>query len=330
MPHFTQEQLFQIQGDKKVHSDDDFLKQLLNLYWLRPETALILMLQYFHLKGEDYSKGNILDVGPGDGTFSFLLNGGRFDKLFDVYQSIRVTEDYYKGKDMFDYYDSSTYRPLIEKGPLKKIQYGMDFNEAMIEKAKCLNFYNKLISHDMGTTFPFEDNSFDTITGFNCIHYSGNLKKTFEEVQRVLKNNGKAFFTLTGDMIKKYRIYNHYENHQCKWAYFIDRGRYGYGGKDVNLFSLSQWKELCENAGLTVEKHSYFLSENSYRAWDIGFRVIFPMLKKMWDNVPNDKKLEIKDFWVEKEFEMLSDYLEFEKSVSSDQSNTFHYFVLSK
>jgi SAM-dependent methyltransferase len=307
-----------------------FLKKSLNIYWLRPETALLLTLQYDKIKNEDLSKGMSLDIGCGDGTFSFLLMGGEFNKNFDDYQSIKVTDEYYDGKDMFDHFKKEEYFPVIDKRPDTKIDVAIDFNESMIQKARSLELYNQIIKHDMGTTFPFSEGTFDTITGFNSLPYSSNLHKTFQEIYRVAKEGSKIYTFLSGDKMKQYRFYNLYKDHHQMWAYYIDRGRRGYGGEGVHLLSYDEYKDIIENAGLSIKKHEYFISTGCYKAWDIGFRLIFPMLKKMLDKVPKSEVGEVKDFWVEKEYEILSSYLEYETSLKADENCVFHYFVLTK
>jgi len=306
-----------------------FLKNLLNIYWLRPETALLLALQFDQLKNENLFKGKILDVGCGDGTFSFLLMGGQFNKRFDVYRSIKVAKKYYQGRDMFDYFKKSEYRPLIDKEPNRKIDVGLDISEAMIKKAKTLNLYSQLVKHDMALKFPFANEHFDTVFGFNSIMYSKNLEKTLQEINRVVKKDSRIFFFLASDTMKDYRIYNYYKKFNQKWAYFIDRGRKGYAG-DVHLLSYEDCQRIFNKAGLSIKKHQYFMSKDCYHLWDIGFRVIFPMLKKMLDAVPNSRKPGVKEFWVGQEYKILSSYLDYELSLKHNDSCVFHYFVLTK
>ena len=66
------------------------LKELLNVYWLRPETALWRALDIETMKDFKVT-GRSLDLGCGDGVLSFIRGGGKFDISFDDYQSIGIT-----------------------------------------------------------------------------------------------------------------------------------------------------------------------------------------------------------------------------------------------
>ncbi|MGO6903974.1 methyltransferase type 11, partial [Rhizobium ruizarguesonis] len=56
--------------------------QLLNVFWLRPETALWRYLDIEAMRDFQFI-GRSLDFGCGDGLFSFIRAGGEFDPLFD-------------------------------------------------------------------------------------------------------------------------------------------------------------------------------------------------------------------------------------------------------
>jgi hypothetical protein len=51
------------------------LNKFLNAYWLRPESALWRTCDVESMKGFEF-KAPSLDLGCGDGTFSFLRAGG--------------------------------------------------------------------------------------------------------------------------------------------------------------------------------------------------------------------------------------------------------------
>ena len=62
------------------------LRELLNVYWLRPETALWRSIDIEIMKDFEIN-GKSLDLGCGDGVLSFIRAGGKFDITFDDYQS---------------------------------------------------------------------------------------------------------------------------------------------------------------------------------------------------------------------------------------------------
>lgn len=77
------------------------LNQLLNVFWLRPETALwreidIRAMQSFSFKSPS------LDIGCGDGIFSFIRAGGKFSSEFDAFQAMSGLDKFFEKVDVFD------------------------------------------------------------------------------------------------------------------------------------------------------------------------------------------------------------------------------------
>lgn len=67
--------------------------------------------------------------------------------------------------------------------------YGVDVSKKMLEIAK-KKFKNAHFLLADSEKLPFEDESFDVITGLFLIVHLGDLKKTFDEAYRVLKKSG--------------------------------------------------------------------------------------------------------------------------------------------
>lgn len=291
---------------------------------------MILALEYDRVRGEKILKGDSLDLGCGDGLFTFSLLGGQVQKDFDVYHSIAPTDHYYDKKDMFNHFDSGRYSPRLTKKPRTIIDVGVDLNNSMLRKASALGFYKSLVRHDMGVAFPFKDGSFSNILGLNSLIYSTNLTLTFNEIERVAKKGSKIILFMPGDKVKEYRIYNQYSQFGQKWAYYIDRMRMGYGGVEETLISFGEYEQLIEAAGLRIQKHEFVISEGCYRAWDVGFRLIFPMLVKMLEKVPKKDVAAVKEYWVDQEYKLFSSYITYEAKKECDEESTFHYFILTK
>ncbi len=77
--------------------------------------------------------------------------------------------------------------------------------------------------------FPFEDKTFDLITGFYSIEHIHNFEFFVKEVKRVLKDEGLAWF-LTPDV-----------------------GESGRNERDVFSNSFEDWKKIFENYGFSVK-----------------------------------------------------------------------------
>lgn len=77
------------------------LTNFLNAYWLRPETALWRTLDVVAMRDFKFASPS-LDMGAGDGTFSFLRAGGEFDNRFDVFLDVDNLDSYFDNVDVYD------------------------------------------------------------------------------------------------------------------------------------------------------------------------------------------------------------------------------------
>ena len=137
------------------------LKELLNVYWLRPETALWRAIDIEVMKGF-YICENSLDLGCGDGILSYIRGGGKFDISFDDYQSINSLDKFYSNKDVHDFFIKG-YHPKSTNKPSYKFSTALDHKENLLLKAKELGFYKNIVLHDANKELPFEDNYFDSV-----------------------------------------------------------------------------------------------------------------------------------------------------------------------
>ena len=97
---------------------EKILKNFLNLYWLRPETAIWRTLDVLQIKNRPF-QSPILDAGCGDGSFTFTHFLGQTSSSFDVYTTIKNTQKYFHGNDIHN--QTTSIRPKIIKNATKKI-----------------------------------------------------------------------------------------------------------------------------------------------------------------------------------------------------------------
>ena len=139
----------------------DILREFLNAFWLRPEVALIKTHEYMALQRLPFTEPSI-DIGCGDGIFSFIAAGGRFGPDFDMYQNITGTEQFFNGVDVFDHYDEKQFGIDIVQPPQRKITHGLDHKASLIAKASHLGLYENTIVSDANESIPLEDKSVTT------------------------------------------------------------------------------------------------------------------------------------------------------------------------
>ena len=75
---------------------------------------------------------------------------------------------------------------------------GFDATQQLIEEAKLRNPSINFLTGEM-EELPFEDNSFDIVSGFNSFQYASDVKHALSEAKRVLKDKGKLVAMIWGD-----------------------------------------------------------------------------------------------------------------------------------
>lgn len=152
----------------------------------------------------DISKTDIiLDVGCGGG-----VNVERF---------LKMTDDKVYG---IDYSDISVKRSL-------------KLNKKAVDDGRC-EIINASVSE-----LPFDDNSFDIVTGFETVYFWPDFANDLREVRRVLKNNGTIFIANEALPIKD-------DERQKKFAELLD----------ANIYSEEELKGFLHDAGfLNITSH---------------------------------------------------------------------------
>ena len=288
-----------------------FFRSLLSVLWLRPESAMwygyMLTLAEKYL-GEVESPS--LDFGCMDGVNSFILMGGKFDDQFDVYNEVQWDKDSHKrstlNNDYFDIFNDSE-SVLIERVPTKKFDLGIDWKDSHISKCERLGLYNDLQKIDVESPlFNAPDNYFSSIWAPN-IYWMRNLEPIIAELSRVLSVDGKIVTIGPGPMQTEYMFYKYANPDNEEWLRNLDRGRYE--NSKASGKSLEEWTILFEANGLRIERYETFIPEIVAKAYDIGFRPIFPVFMNMYEtlktNSPDDFK-ELKKQWIDTVYDLIS------------------------
>lgn len=306
-------------------------EQLLTAFWLRPETALWRAIDIDAMRDFKFA-GRSLDLGCGDGTFSFVRAGGKFNKDFDVFQHVGKLDQFFANVDVFDTYDEKKHisNPVLKRSDYE-ISVGFDQKQNLLLKASRLGLYQELKIGDANNKLPFATSSFDTIFS-NIIYWLDHPAFAFSEIHRVLDNNGKAGLMLPNTTLQNYTLSSFFcekKSGQFKdMLALLDRGRVSENIKHAK--SQSDWFNLLEAAGLNVVHHSNHLVEPIIRIWDVGLRPLFPLLMRMTNSMEEKEKNFVKEEWVELFGKIIEPLLELELQSADKTNAAFHFIVVEK
>lgn len=301
---------------------DKYLKQFLNVFWLRPETALWRTMDCVRMDDLEFKKP-ILDVGCGDGIFSFIRAGGKFGLDFDMFLSAGSLGKFYQKADIYNTFNKNKLIYNVIKKPDYKIDVGMDWKQALLDKANFIRLYDKLIRHDANYRLPLKDSSFNTVFS-DIVYWLDNVEGSLREFSRIISKEGEIILMLPDKKIKDCYVYNHYLKNKSPWAKLLDKGRYHHIKRN---YSNNEWKKLFSRAGLKVVHHDTHISKLLIKFWDIGLRPLSPDLIKMANSLKKETRREIKKGWIKTCYQIAYPFL---KEELTHKDNLFHLFVLKK
>ena len=113
--------------------------QLMNIYWLRPETALWRELDIGSMRSFAFNSSS-LDIGCGDGLFAFVRAAGNFDPIFDTFRSVSGLDKFFENVDVLDSYGEHLSQEVV-KLPEYQIDCGFDHKENLLKKTGQLGLY---------------------------------------------------------------------------------------------------------------------------------------------------------------------------------------------
>lgn len=300
---------------------------LLSAFWLRPETALWRELDIRAMKSFAF-RGPALDLGCGDGVFSFIRAGGRFDEQFDAFKAVAYLDGFFQNVDVFDAFDESL-RAAVVQPPGYSIDVGFDHKDNLLRKAGRLGLYRKLILGDANDRLPFDDGSFESVFS-NIVYWLDDPETTITEIARVLRPGGQACLMLPNRSLPEFSFYNQlfFKRTDPAWAFLakLDRGRFTDNIRQAR--SAADWEAMFARAGLSVANHESHLSKTVIQLWDIGLRPLFPVLRRMIDAIPPEELPPIKREWVATVRQFLEPIADLDARIGQGAEPAFHCYIV--
>ncbi len=273
---------------------DVLLRRFLEAYWLRPENAFWMTLRSATLQQAGF-RAPVADLACGDGVYTFLHSGGALHPDFDVFLGAVPHDDTSNLRhDMFDA-SSERYQPEILQGPTERIDLGLDLKPALLEKARRLHLYDRLVQHDANRPLSIPDASLRTIY-CNAAYWVREIDAFLREIHRTLTPDGRAILQVKLDSLNRYTLEPHRAALGDAFLDIIGRGR-----RDCwpTLAARSEWERRFAAAGFHIESATPFITRTHAYLWEVGLRPIAPLLVRMANALTANTRATIKRDWVD-------------------------------
>lgn len=302
-----------------------YLDQLLDIFWLRPETALWRSLDCA-LMHKEKPRGKGADFGCGDGMLSYILAGGRV-KDFDVFMNVSGLGAFRTGKDIYN--AKAAVKPSVSSGHLRfSYQYGLDHKDGLIDKARQYgDFYKNHIVQDLNKPVPLADNELDW--GFsNILYWLKDPQAVLRGWGRAIKKDGRLYLFVPNENFKEKAWLYYKAPHKGSLAYlnYFDRG---YNALIHHCYSGKKWETIFKRSGYRVVSHKAYLSDPVMQIWNIGTRPVSNLLISMSSRLaPAARKAE-KTAWTKFFSDFLAPVAAQDLARRRPESEcAFHFYVL--
>ncbi len=266
----------------------------LNIYFLKPFDAvndtitsdLLLKLKW---------KKNYLEIGSGDGMFSYIMHGNSFPLWFDRYLNVNL-----KNKNIFNTEGKNNIKfPKFKKKKFNiSPKLSIDARHHHVEyikkikfskQAKCLKYENLNIPK----------NSQDLVF-FYTPHGLKSYSVSFKRATKFLKKNGKLLVLLFLDNVNEnfifYKLKKKSSGRFKNFFTTMDNGRYSETNKISKKFN--SWTKLFKKNKLIISNYYTGLSPMAWKIYDIQTRPFLKLLIKFYSLFPMFIRTAFKFFWM--------------------------------
>lgn len=264
-----------------------------------------------------------LDLGCGNGVFSFITAGGAFSPEYDGYRNVRP-EGFWENRDIYDCYSGPLRPPWIAQMPNFSFTWGLDHKRNLLRQAMELGFYGGGVMADANRRLPFSDGAFQTVFS-NILYWLESPEVSLREIGRLLAPKGRALLCLQNPQFKEYCFTARWRDTGSPLLRMLNRGR-----EECHRWTLSESElgKLAGRVGFRVVSCIPYLSPLTLRVWDIGLRPLSPVLIKMVDRLSESDRLSAKTEWIETLAPFLKELYEMDDH--SRQQGGYSFVVLKK
>jgi len=296
----------------------NLIRRYFQLYWLKPFDAVNDTANAWALLQFKWC-APILEVGGGDGVFSFVMHGGEFAFADDRY----MQADPAKAGDIYDVYYKD--RPLRVKQHINlNYQVGVDLKLSHLYKSVETHTYDLLIS-SKPEALPIASSLFKTVFLYT-FHGLTDYRKSLAEIRRVIRPDGCLLMIAFNRNVSRHFVYyplhRYFERKGLTLlsSYFrkLDGGRF----EEISGFgnTLENWNTLLKETGFKLTHVYNQVSPFAWRIYDFQTRPFLRLLIRCnWLLERLHLKTVIKVAWV---YALLPFLLLFSSAFARPQSTT--------
>lgn len=261
----------------------------LDAYWLRPESAFWDAIAARHLGNALKGRSDIVEVGIGNGFFSFLLFGGRFAPEFDWFYSVD-TQGFWNNADIFDHDSGISLDRFMAKAPDIRLSLGLDHKQTLLNQAARLGFVDKLMQHDCNQPLPL-GRTYKTVYS-NMLYWLSDPIQAMHNMAQALESGGKLVTVFPNSDFYKSCV--SYVRKDPLWT-LLNRGRASHIMWHMDLPDFE--RRIAEEGIFELETATRYLAPLTLKTWDIGLRPLSVPLIKMANALKPETRREIKSEW---------------------------------
>lgn len=262
-----------------------------SLYFLKPHDAVNDTLTSSLLHCLDWS-GPVVEIGAGDGVFSYVMHGGSFPLWFDRYLLTDLSK-----QDIYDSHQADVLQPAVTLSR-PDITLAIDAKESHIRKIREIGFakHCQVAAYE---TLPLPSASVPRIFYYTP-HGLNDHEAAICEAARVLMPGGYMLILLYDAKFKPSFICHRLAQALPGplGAYFsrLDNGRFD----EITRLSKSpeEWEQFFQRHGFEIEARHTGLSTFAWKVYDIQTRPLLKPLIRLFGILPGHVRTVAKFLWM--------------------------------